>query len=47
MTTPIPPQITTPSVVDTRLGKLSFFDGVPVPDTAQKVYDNLDFSRGV
>ncbi|SAL47679.1 putative lipoprotein [Caballeronia sordidicola] len=47
MTTPIAPQITTPSVVDTRIGQLSFFDGVPLPDTAQKVYDNLDFLRGV
>jgi hypothetical protein len=47
MTTPIPPQITTPAVVDTRIGQLSFFDGVPTPETAQKVYDNLDFNRGI
>jgi hypothetical protein len=32
MTTPIPPEITTPSSVDTRIGKLEFFDGVPTPD---------------
>lgn len=47
MTTPIPPEITTPSKVETRIGELSFFDGVPTPETAQKVYDQLDFSRGL
>ncbi|WP_429258215.1 DUF1254 domain-containing protein [Paraburkholderia sp. GAS334] len=47
MTTPIPPEITTPDKVDTRIGQLSFTDGVPTPETAQKVYDNLDFTRGV
>ena len=47
MTTPIPPEITTPSSVDTRIGKLEFFDGVPTSETAQKVFDNIDFSRGV
>lgn len=47
MTTPIPPQITTPATVDTRIGSLEYFDGVPTPQTAAKVYDNLDFMRGV
>lgn len=47
MTTPIPPEITTPDTVDTRIGQLKFFDGIPTPETAQKVYDNLDFMRGV
>ncbi|AJP57562.2 hypothetical protein UC34_12215 [Pandoraea vervacti] len=47
MTTPIPPEITTPSVVETRIGRLNYFDGVPTRETAQKVYDNLDFQRGV
>jgi len=47
MTTPIPPEITTPSSVDTRIGRLEYFDGVPTPETARKVFDNLDFSRGV
>lgn len=47
MTTPIPPEITTPDRVDTRIGQLNFIDGVPTPETAQKVYDNLDFTRGV
>jgi hypothetical protein len=47
MTTPIPESITTPETVDTRLGMLKFSDGFPDDDTVQKVYDNLDFSRGV
>jgi hypothetical protein len=29
MTTAIPPSITTPESVDTRLGTLKFFDGFP------------------
>ena len=47
MTTPIPPSITTPDSVDTPIGTLNFFDGFPDDATVQKVYDNLDFSRGV
>jgi hypothetical protein len=47
MTTPIPPDITTPDTVETRLGTLRFFDGVPDKATVEKVYDNLDFMRGV
>ncbi|QKH35364.1 DUF1254 domain-containing protein [Achromobacter pestifer] len=47
MTTPIPEQITTPQKVQTRIGQLEFFDGVPTPQTAAKVFDNLDFLRGV
>lgn len=47
MTTPIAPDITTPNKVDTRLGELNFFDGYPDKETVQKVYDNLDFQRGV
>jgi hypothetical protein len=47
MTTPIPPSITTPDTVDTPIGTLNFFDGFPDDATVQKVYDNLDFSRGV
>jgi hypothetical protein len=47
MTTPIPPSITTPDSVDTRIGTLNFFDGMPDPATVQKAYDNLDFARGV
>ena len=47
MTTDIPGAITTPDKVETRLGTLKFFDGLPDKETAQKVYDNLDFQRGV
>lgn len=48
MTTDIPPDITTPdSVETTRLGTLKFFDGFPDKETTQKVYDNIDFQRGV
>src|SRR5580704_4082657 len=47
MTTPIPSSITTPDSVDTSLGTLKFFDGFPDDATVQKVYDNLDFERGV
>lgn len=47
MTTPIPQEITTPDTVETRLGTLNFFDGFPDEATTQKVYDNLDFQRGV
>jgi hypothetical protein len=47
MTTPIPPDITTPEKVETRIGTLHFFDGVPTEETARTVYDQLDFSRGL
>ena len=47
MTTDIPASITTPDVVETSLGTLRFFDGFPDAATTQKVYDNLDFQRGV
>jgi hypothetical protein len=47
MATDIPPEITTPDSIDTPLGTLKFFDGFPDDATIQKVYDNLDFQRGV
>ena len=47
MTTDIPPSITTPDTVETRLGTLKFMDGFPDDATVQKLYDNLDFQRGV
>jgi hypothetical protein len=47
MTTPIPDSIITPESVDTRIGKLNFFDGFPDDATSEKIYDNLDFMRGV
>jgi hypothetical protein len=47
MTTDIPPDITTPDTVETRIGTLKFADGFPDDATTQKLYDNLDFMRGV
>ena len=47
MSTDIPPAITTPDSVETRLGTLKFVDGFPNDATVEKVYDNLDFQRGV
>ena len=44
---PVPQSILTPDVVETRLGKLEFFDGYPSVETVEKVYDHLDFMRGV
>jgi len=40
-------QIGTPDRVETRLGTLKFFDGLPDKSTVEKIYDNLDFMRGV
>ncbi|HEY53623.1 MAG TPA: DUF1254 domain-containing protein, partial [Caldilineae bacterium] len=45
--TAIPAKIMTPDSVETRIGTLEFFDGLPTKETAQKVFDNLDFMRGV
>jgi hypothetical protein len=47
MATTIPPEITTSNAVDTPIGTLRFFDGYPDEETIKKVYDNLDFLRGV
>ena len=44
----VPDKIITPDVVEIRrLGTLNFTDGVPRAEIVQKVYDNLDFYRGV
>jgi len=47
MTTEIPESVTTPDSVETRIGTLKFFDGIPSKETSALVYDNLDFLRGV
>jgi hypothetical protein len=47
MTTDIPQSITSPNQVETRIGTLKFFDGFPEKATIEKVYDNLDFQRGL
>ena len=47
MTTGLPPGILTPDSVESRIGTLRFFDGLPDEATVQRVYDNLDFQRAV
>ena len=41
----IPESILTPDSVETSIGKLTFFDGMPDPETVVTVYDNLDTIR--
>jgi hypothetical protein len=43
----IPEKIMTPDKVETRIGTLEFFDGLPSKATAEKVYDYIDMARGV
>ncbi|MFW8645429.1 DUF1254 domain-containing protein [Rhizobium beringeri] len=43
----VPASIQTPGTVQTRIGTLNFADGLPDQAAVQKVYDNIDFSRGV
>jgi hypothetical protein len=43
----VPSFITTPDKVRTRIGTLRFHDGAPDERTIRKVYDELDFSRGI
>jgi len=45
--TDIPTKILTPNHVNSRIGDLEFYDGMPTQATINKVYDNLDFARGV
>jgi len=47
MTTAIPEGIETPNTLQTEIGELNFFDGVPLRDTEQKVYDYIDLHNGV
>ena len=42
---PIPPSITTPDKVESRIGTLEFRDGMPSQETLDKVYDHLDFTH--
>src|SRR5687768_14459432 len=44
---PIPEKIMTPGKVESPIGTLNFVDGVPTAETTQKLYDNLDYMRGV
>ena len=45
--TPEYPGLYTPDDVDSSIGDLEYFDGVPTPETVERVYDNLDRMRGV
>lgn len=45
--TPVPPDVTTPSHVETSIGTLEFRDGYPVGDTAAKIRDHVDYVHGV
>jgi hypothetical protein len=47
MTTPIPPEVTTPERVETPIGTFQFLDGAPTTETTKLIYDNLDRMRGV
>ena len=47
MTTDIPSSITAPDKVETSIGTLDYFDGVPSEKTVETVYDYLDRSRAV
>ena len=42
----IPDNIMTPDKVETPIGTMKFFDGMPDAATVQKCYDNLDLMRG-
>ena len=46
-TTEIPDGLKTPDQIETSIGSLDFFDGVPSKETAENVYDYLDRMRGV
>ena len=45
MTTEVPEGLATPDRLETRIGTLTSFDGVPDKRTVEIVYDNLDFQR--
>ncbi len=45
MRTEIPDGITTPDTIETQLGYLSFFDGVPDAQSTDKIYNLLDFTH--
>jgi hypothetical protein len=45
--TAIPPGISTPEKVETRIGTLEYKDGAPTVDTAERVRDALDFTRAL
>ena len=47
MTTPIPDSVSTPDKLETSIGALEFFDGVPTQETVDTTYDFLDKVHGM
>lgn len=47
MTIPVPKKITTPAKVETPIGNLEFFDGIPTVETKDALYDYVDRARAV
>jgi len=47
MTTDIPEGILTPNYIDSRIGELVSIDGVPTRETAEIIYDNLDYHHAL
>lgn len=47
MAAEVPPGVASPNQVETRLGTLNFFDGVPDQASTEKIYDSLDFQRAI
>jgi hypothetical protein len=45
--TKIPPSISTPDKIESRIGTLQFKDGYPIGDTAARIRDELDYLHGV
>jgi len=45
--TEIPECVLTPDTVETRLGTLNFFDGIPNEKAAAALFANLDLNRGL
>jgi hypothetical protein len=45
--TPIPPSLTTPDKVETRIGPLEFRDGAPTVATAEKLSDTMAFTAAL
>jgi len=39
--------IMTPNDLETRIGTFKYFDGIPTPETAEAIYNHLDYVRGV
>ena len=47
MTTPIPENRTTPDKVQTSIGTLEFFDGVPIGNARERLHDFVERGRAV